>query len=71
MDSSSSPLFSFVVPMYNVEKYAEQCIISIMNQTFQDFEAILVDDGATDNTPFIIDEYVKKSPEKLKALQYD
>ena len=54
------PLFSVVVPMYNVEKYAKQCIESILTQTYKDFEVILVNDGAKDSTPQIINEYVRK-----------
>ncbi len=53
-------LFSVIVPMYNVEKYAKECIESILNQTYTDFELILVDDGSTDNSGKIIDEYAQK-----------
>lgn len=53
-------LFSIVVPFYNVEKYAGKCIESIMSQTYRDFEAILVDDGSTDTTSEIIDDYAAK-----------
>ena len=41
---------SIIVPVYNVEKYLGNCIESILNQTFKDFELILVDDGSTDNS---------------------
>lgn len=49
--------FSIVIPFYNVEKYAAQCLQSVMQQSFSDFEAILVDDGSTDGTSAIIDRY--------------
>ena len=49
--------FSFVVPIYNVELYLPQCIESILNQTFTDYEVILVDDGSTDRCPQICDAY--------------
>ena len=49
--------FSIVIPFYNVEKYAAQCLQSVMRQSFSDFEAILVDDGSTDGTSAIIDRY--------------
>lgn len=54
------PKLSVIVPIYNVEQYLERCIESILNQTFQDFELILVDDGSPDGSPRIIDEYVNK-----------
>ena len=51
------PLISIIVPAYNVEKTLCRCIDSILNQNLQDFEILLVDDGSTDNTPEICDEY--------------
>ena len=56
------PKLSVVVPVYNVEKYVNQCIDSILGQTFTDFELILVDDGSTDRSGSICDEYTKKDP---------
>ena len=53
-------LVSIIVPVYNVEPYLEKCINSILNQTYKDFELILVDDGSPDNCPAICDEYAKK-----------
>lgn len=51
---------SIVVPIYNVEKYLEQCVDSIINQTLKDIEIILVDDGSPDNCPQICNDYAKK-----------
>ena len=51
---------SIIVPVYNVEKYIERCIKSILNQSFTNFELILVDDGSPDNCGKICDEYKKK-----------
>ena len=48
---------SIVIPVYNVEKYLKECIESILKQTYTDYEVILVDDGSTDNSSFICDEY--------------
>lgn len=48
-------LISIIVPCYNVERYVEQCIRSLMNQTFKDLEIIPIDDGSSDNTPQILD----------------
>ena len=57
--------FSIIVPVYNVEKYLAKCIESILNQTNQDFELLLVNDGTKDNSQKIIDEYVAKYPDKV------
>ena len=54
------PLISVIVPVYKVEPYLHQCVDSILNQTFKDFELILVDDGSPDNCPAICDEYAKQ-----------
>ncbi len=52
--------FSVIVPIYNIEKYLNRCIDSVLSQTFADFELILVDDGSPDNCPEICDEYAQK-----------
>ncbi len=54
------PLISIIVPIYNVEKYLRPCLESIRVQTFKDFEVVLVDDGSTDNSGLICDEYAQK-----------
>ena len=54
------PLISVIVPVYKVEPYLQECVDSILNQTFKDFELILVDDGSPDNCPAICDDYAKK-----------
>lgn len=53
---------AIIVPVYNVEKYLQQCVESILNQTFTDFELILIDDGSTDAGGRICDEYAAKHP---------
>lgn len=50
---------SVIVPVYNVEKYLNRCVSSILAQTYKEFELVLVDDGSTDNCPQICDEYEK------------
>lgn len=54
------PKISVIVPVYKVEEYLDRCVDSILNQTFQDFELILVDDGSPDRCGEICDNYAKK-----------
>ena len=56
----NNPLVSIVVPIYNVENYLRQCLDSILNQTYLNIEIILVNDGSTDQSQSIIDQYIKK-----------
>lgn len=60
MESNSPILLSFVLPIYNVEKYIEECVDSILSQMTDDCEIILVDDGATDSSGQICDEYAAR-----------
>ena len=53
-------LISVIIPIYNVESYLRQCVDSVVNQTYQNLEIILVDDGSTDRSPQICEEYAKK-----------
>ena len=55
--SKQMPLVTVIIPVYNVEKYLHDCVDSILSQTFADFELILVDDGSSDSSPAICDEY--------------
>ena len=50
-------MVTVVIPMFNVEKYIEKCIISVLEQTFQNFEVICVDDGCSDNTLHILKQF--------------
>ena len=59
--------FSVIVPIYKVEEYLSACIESVLNQTFCDFELILVNDGSPDNCPEICDEYAKKDS-RIKVI---
>lgn len=62
-----NPKVSVIVPVYNVEKYLSKCIDSIINQTLSNIEIILVNDGSTDNSGKIIDEYAKKDS-RIKVI---
>lgn len=57
---STIPIVSVIVPVYKVEKYLRECVDSILNQSFDNFELILVDDGSPDSCPSICDEYKAK-----------
>ncbi|HAQ63861.1 MAG TPA: glycosyl transferase family 2 [Ruminococcaceae bacterium] len=59
--------FSIILPVYNVEKYLSQCVDSILNQNFDDYEIILVDDGSTDNCGEICDFYASNY-ENIKTV---
>ena len=55
---------SIIVPVYRVENYLDKCVTSLINQTLKDIEIILVDDGSTDNSSKIADEYKEKNKNK-------
>lgn len=57
-----APLLSVVVPVYNVEQYLAECLESLLGQSFTDFEAVLVDDGSTDGSAAVAQEYVDRDP---------
>lgn len=64
---SNTPKVSILVSIYNNEIYLNECIDSIINQTLKDIEIILLDDGSTDNSPQICDEYAKKD-KRVKVI---
>lgn len=52
--------YTFIVPVYNGEKYIDRCLKSLLNQTYKNFEIIIINDGSTDNSENILDDYQKK-----------
>lgn len=56
----NNPQISVIVPVYNTEKWLRRCVDSILAQTFTDFELLLIDDGSTDGSPAICDEYAQR-----------
>ena len=63
------PNVSIIVPIYNVEGYIEKCLESLVNQTLQDIEIILVNDGSTDNSALIAKRFLENYPEKIVYLE--
>lgn len=63
----SSIKFSIIIPVYNVEKYLNECVESVLNQTYKNIEIILVDDGSTDSSPKICDKYAEKD-NRIKVI---
>src|SRR5690606_1682010 len=64
---SENPFFSFIIPVYNVERYLPECIESILNQSFKCYEIILVNDGSTDKSLEICD-YFQRKDARVKIL---
>ena len=60
-----SPKVSVIVPVYNVEKYLDKCLDSLVKQTLEEIEIIIVNDGSPDESQKIIDQYHAKFPNKI------
>lgn len=67
MKESVTDLISVIIPVYNVEKYLDKCLDSLVNQTYKNIEIIVVDDGSPDNCPVICDEWAKKD-NRIKVI---
>lgn len=70
MNNESNELISVIIPVYNAENYLDQCIQSILNQTYGNFEIVLVDDGSKDKSAFMCDDYAK-SHENVRVIHND
>ena len=68
MTENFSPAVSVIIPMYNAEKYLPVCLESILNQTFTDFELLVVDDCSTDSSYAIAESYLEKFGGRLKII---
>ena len=63
------PKVSVIVPVYNTEKYLEKCLNSLVNQTLEDLEILIVNDGSTDNSEIIINKFKQDYPNKIVYLK--
>ena len=63
------PKLSLIIPVYNVENYIEKCLDSVVNQTIDDMEIIIVNDGSKDKSKEKINKYLQKYKEKIKYLE--
>ena len=63
------PKISVIVPVYNVENYLEKCLNSLVNQTIQDIEILVINDGSKDQSQKIIVQFATQFPEKIKAFE--
>ena len=59
---------SVIVPVYNTEKYLKKCLDSLINQTLSNVEIIAVNDGSTDGSPAILEQYAKSYPQIKKTV---
>ncbi len=66
MPLENSPFFSIIVPVYNVERYLHECVNSVLSQSFQDYELILVDDGSSDDSGEICDDYERQQKSRVQ-----
>ena len=60
-------LFSIIIPVYNVDKYLQACLDSVLGQTFSDWEAICVNDGSSDGSAAILEDYAAKD-DRIKVI---
>lgn len=63
------PKVSIIIPVYNVENYIEKCLDTVVNQTIDDIEIIIVNDGSTDNSKEKIAKYLERYKDKIKYLE--
>ena len=71
MRINSNPFFSVVIPVYNSEKYLNECLDSVFKQSCDDFELILVDDASKDRSGDICDEWQERYPEKVRVIHQE
>ena len=70
MANPDLPMISVIVPVYNAEQYLAECLDSILGQTYQNLEVILINDGSTDNSLKIIEKYAENDV-RIKAFSIE
>lgn len=65
------PKVTLIIPVYNSEKYIATCLDSILEQTYTDYEILIVNDGSKDNSKYVINEYKNKYPEKIISIEQE
>ena len=70
MNIAKTPLVSVIIPVYNVEKYLEKCLDSIINQTYKNLEIICINDGSTDSSLEILQKYAEKD-NRIKVVNQE
>ena len=60
MNEQKQPLISIIIPVYNVERYLPECLDSLLAQTYQNFELLCVNDGSSDSSQSILEQYARK-----------
>ncbi len=68
MSDNKKPAISIIMPCYNTERYLKKTMNSIFGQSFKDYEIIMVDDGSTDSTPKLLDDYAREYPDMIRVF---
>jgi len=68
MNTPPTPAISVIVPVFNVERYLSACLDSLVVQTFDDFEIVVIDDGSTDGSPAIIKQFASMDPDRVRPF---
>ena len=67
----TQPMFSILVPVYNVRKYLDECVESLIGQSIPDYEVVLVDDGSTDGSGEMCDAWQERFPERIRVVHQE
>ena len=68
--SKKNPLISIIIPVYNVEKYLDRCLESVINQTYRNLEVILIDDGSNDSSNILCQKWQRIDP-RIRLIEQE